>query len=178
MLTGTLSELDASQYDRLRALVERLCDADGKLDLSEWIFTGLVLRQLDARFGRRRPSRPRYSRLSGLETEVSFVLSALAHAGSRDAEAVGKAFAKAAVELRLERGLLKAPEACTPRVLEASLDTLAQLQAVQKRRLLSACASAVTADTRVLTEEAELFRVIAVWLECPAPLLLPGQTLV
>jgi hypothetical protein len=177
VMTGTLSELDAPAYDRLRGLVRRLCDADGRLDLSEWIFTGLVLRQLDARFKRRRASRPRYARLSGLEAELSFVLSALAHAASLDRQVAEKAFAKAAVELRLDLALMKTPDACTPRALEASLDTLADLQAAQKRRVLAACAAAVMADRRVQTAEAELFRVVAIWLECPAPLLLPGQAL-
>jgi Zn-dependent protease with chaperone function len=177
LLTGTLSELDATAYERLRTLVGRLVDADGQVELTEWIFTGLVLRQLDARFGRRRPARPRYSRLSGLETEVAFVLSALAHAGNGESTAAERAFAKAAVELRLDRSLMKPHDACTPRALEAALGTLAELQAAQKRRVLAACAAAVASDRRVLTAEAELFRVVASWLECPAPLLLPGQML-
>jgi len=42
---------------------------------------------------------------------------------------------------------------------------------------LSACATAIALDGRVSASEAELFRVIAAWLDCPAPPLLPGQTL-
>ena len=108
----------------------------------------------------------------------SLVLSALAHAGSREPSAAKKAFDQVAVELRLDRAHLKAPDACTPRALEAALDTLAELRAVQKRRILAACAAAVAADRRVVTAEAELFRGVASWLDCPAPLLLPRQSLV
>jgi hypothetical protein len=178
VLTGTLGNLDSRVYDAFRRTVIQLAEADGELDLHEWILSGLVLRYLDGRFGRRRQARARYSRLSGLEREIACVLSVLAHSGSGDSEAARKAFGKAASELRLDAGHMTSPEGTGPRVLEAALATLAELVPQQKKRFLAACATAIAADGRVASREAELFCVIAIWLDCPAPPLLPDQRLV
>ena len=177
ILTGTLTGLEPRAYDALRALAARLAAADGAVDLSEWILTGLVLRQLDGHFGRRPAARAHYTRLSGLETETAYVLSALAHAAGSGERSAREAFAKAAAELGMDAGHLKPAASCTPRHLEAALATLAELVPLQKRRVLSVCAKVVVVDGRVSTAEAELFRVVANWLECPAPPLLPGQAL-
>src|SRR5690606_17755814 len=119
----------------------------------------------------------RYSRTSGLEGEISCVLSALAHAANEDGDAVRDAFRAAAIELQSDRLELQPPERCTPRVLEASLSELAGLVPQQKKKLLAACAASIAADAEVTAGEAELFRVVADWLEVPAPPLLPGQRL-
>ena len=81
------------------------------------------------------------------------------------------------LELRLESAKPLPVERCTPRLLEAALATLAELVPQQKKRLLAACAATIAQDAQVSLAEAELFRVVADWLECPAPPLLPGQRL-
>jgi hypothetical protein len=177
MLAGTLTELDAAEYEAFRVLAHRLVDLDGEVDLSEWILVSLLIRQLDGHFARRRGSRARYTRLSGLETEIAYVLSVLVHAAGAGEDGARHAFAKASAELRLAAGHLRPAAECSPRRVEAALEILAQLVPLQKRRLLSACAAAVAVDGQVSPSEAELFRVIAAWLDCPAPPLLPGQTI-
>lgn len=192
VLTGTLTQLDPARYASFRQLVQDLVQADARIDVVEWVQTGLLLRRLDLHFRRRKPSRPRFSRLSGLERELTFVLSALAHAAhgrtdvpeqassdalGEDRTTAGQAFARAASVLRLPALALWPDPEAAPRALEAALATLAELAPQQKKRVLAACAASVAGDQKVTAEEAELFRVIADWMECPAPPLLPGQRL-
>jgi hypothetical protein len=177
MLTGTLKSLGADGYAAFRALVHRLVEQDGQVDLSEWVLTGLLLHRLDATFRPKRPAQARYTKLAGLSHEVTFLLSALAHAANADPVNAGEAFDAAARELDFRGARPTAPERCTPRAIEASLSTLAELTPRLKKRLLSACAASIAADAAVVPAEAELFRVVADWLDCPAPPLLPGQRL-
>ena len=177
MAAGTLAGLEPDAYQTFRAAVHAVVEADQEISLGEWVLAGLLLRGLDRRFGRVRSARSRYSRLSGLEGEVRLLLSALAHAGHADEEAAGRAFSEAVLGLDLAALELLPRGHCAPRALEATLLMLAELVPEQKRRLLAACATSVAADREVTVDEAELFRVVADWLECPAPPLLPGQTL-
>jgi hypothetical protein len=177
MAAGTLAGLETDAYQTFRAAVHAVVGADHEIELGEWVLAGLLLRGLDRRFGRVRSARARYSRLSGLEGEVRLLLSALAYAGHADDEAAGRAFSEAVLGLDLAALELLPRGHCAPRALEATLLVLAELVPEQKRRLLAACAASVAADREVTVDEAELFRVVADWLECPAPPLLPGQTL-
>jgi hypothetical protein len=177
MVTGTLKGMTSAEYDAFRTLLYRLIEEDGRVDLAEWVAAGLMLHQLDAHFRPRRPPLARYSKLAGLSSEVTFLLSALAHAANADPSGAREAFDAAARELDFRGAQPMAPERCTPRALEASLGTLAELAPRLKKRLLSACAASIAADEAVTPLEAELFRVVADWLDCPAPPLLPGQRL-
>jgi hypothetical protein len=177
MIASTLRGLAPPDYESLRTLVHRLVEEDGRVDLAEWVASGLLLHQLDAHFRPRRPTVARYSKLTGLSQEVTFLLSALAHAANSDPARAREAFDAAARELDFRGAQPSAPERCTPRVLEASLATLAELAPRLKKRLLAACAASIAADEEVTPAEAELFRVVAHWLDCPAPPLLPGQRL-
>jgi hypothetical protein len=177
MVAGTLRSLAPSEYEAFRVLLYRLIEEDGRVDLAEWVLAGLLLHQLDAHFRPRRPALTRYSKLTGLSNEVTFLLSALAHAANQDPSRAREAFDAAARELDFRGALPSAQERLTPRALEASLGALAELAPRLKKRLLSACAASIAADEAVTPDEAELFRVVADWLDCPAPPLLPGQRL-
>jgi Zn-dependent protease with chaperone function len=177
VLVGTLKALPPERYQAFRSLVRQLVEEDGRMELSEWVLAGFLLHRLDGHFRARRPSRARYSRITGLSSEITFLLSALAHAANSDPTRARAAFDAAARELDFRGAQPADPERCTPRVVEASLTTLAELAPRLKKRLLSACAASIAADEEVTPAEAELFSVVADWLDCPAPPLLPGQRL-
>ena len=108
---------------------------------------------------------------------MGILLSVLAHAGHANREGARDAFGEARLQLEMTGVELLESEQILPRALEASLEKLAELVPEQKMRLLAACATSVTADHEVTTDEAELFRTVADWLECPAPPLVAGQRL-
>jgi hypothetical protein len=177
MVAGTLRGLDRDAYGSFRKLAHELVEEDGRVDLAEWVLAGLLLHRLDAHFTPKRTRPYRYSRFQGLSNELIHLLSALAHAANADPARARQAFDDAARALELRGAQPTPPDKCTPRVVEAALDTLSELAPRLKKRLLGACAASIAADETVTPAEAELFRVVADWLDCPAPPLLPGQKL-
>jgi Zn-dependent protease with chaperone function len=177
LIAATLKGMERERFELFRRIVMKLAMADGCFDLAEWALAGLLLHQLDQHFANEPPPRGRYNRLNGLEAELAFVLSALAHAvkaGGQDAE---RAFEAAAKEVGLDGLVLQPLDRCTPRALEGSLATLSQIAAPLKKTVLAACAASIASDKNVSELESELFYVVAGWLDIPAPPLLPGQAL-
>jgi hypothetical protein len=58
-------------------------------------------------------------------------------------------------------------------LFEAALEVLRYADGAVKKRVLEACAVAVTANDEVTVEEAELLRAVADSLDCPVPPLVP-----
>jgi Zn-dependent protease with chaperone function len=174
---AALGTLPPERYATFSRTVRDLVEGDRRVELTEWMLSRLLLRQLRARLEPVRPAKPRYRAVGAFADEASVLLSALAHAGHDDAAGAQRAFAAAAREVGLDGVSLRSPESCPPRALESALDTFALLFPEEKRRLVSACAASVAADDHVHPREAELFRVVSDWLGAPVPPLLPGQLL-
>lgn len=174
---AALATMDSERFATFGWTVRDLVEGDREVELSEWMISRLLLRQVRERVEPPRPTKPRYRSIGAFAEEATVLLSALAHAGHGDEAGAGEAFAAAAREVGLPASALRAPDACPPRALEAALETFALLVPGEKRRLISACAASVSADQRVLPREAELFRVVSDWLGAPVPPLLPGQLL-
>jgi hypothetical protein len=104
-------------------------------------------------------------------TEISVVLSAMAHASSADAVEAARAFAEGAAQLKLVDGMISLlSEADSGLVrLDAALDKLAGASGPIKQRVLMAAAHVVSADGVLLTQEAELLRAVAASLDVPVP---------
>ena len=104
-------------------------------------------------------------------SEISVVLSALAHASSDNAEEAQRAFAEGASQLKLvQASLAFLPDAQSGlEQLDAALDKLATASGPIKQRLLMAGAHVVGADGVVLVKEAELLRAVAAALDVPVP---------
>ncbi len=159
--------------DTVRGLVE----GDRVVELSEWVLSRLLLRQLRERMEPGPPAKARYRSIGAFGDEATVLLSALAYAGHDEDGGAERAFAAAASEAGLAPARPCGRAGCPPRALESALETFALLVPEEKRRLLSACAASVAADGRVTDREAELFRVVADWIGAPVPPLLPGQLL-
>jgi hypothetical protein len=174
---ATLGTLTPERHRVFADVVRDLVEGDRVVELSEWMLSRLVLRHLRERIQPSKPREATYKALAPFTTEATVLLSALAYAGADEQPAAERAF-RAAVD---EAGLLGmnpcGRDGCPPRALEAALETFALLVPEEKRKLISACATSITADGRVTEREAELFRVVADWLGVPVPPLLPGQLL-
>jgi hypothetical protein len=175
--SAALGTLPPERFGVFSRTVRDLVEGDRRVDLSEWMLSRLLLRQLHGRLEPAKPSKPRYRAVGAFADEAAVLLSALAHAGHEDPAGAERAFAAATREVGLTGARLRPPEGCPPRALEGALETFALLFPDEKRRLVSACAASVAADQRVLPREAELFRVVSDWLGAPVPPLLPGQLL-
>ena len=176
----SLRALDAERGEALSRVVGPLTRADGKVHAFDFALYHLLRRALpggpdaatSARVG---PG------LSRRHREAETLLSAVAWAGSSDAERVEASFlagagalgpgAAAAVALQPSAGL------DLERVDEA-LGRLETLPPKDRRTLLQALERTVMADGEVIAEEHELLRAVAEALDVPMPpLVLPDATL-
>jgi len=178
MLIPALRQLSPPQYDVFTANVTALIAADRKIDLFEWTLQRILLQHLAPGFEKVKAPRVRYASVDRVAGQCQVVLSALARAGGRSEPQAVEAFACGADALGVSGLALLTRERCGLAPLDEALFALSALAPLEKKRLLRACAVAVSADRRVTVSEGELLRAIADSLGCPMPPLLPGQSLV
>jgi Zn-dependent protease with chaperone function len=108
---------------------------------------------------------------NAVTSEISLVLSVLAHASTADAALAAQAFAAGAAQLKLIKTQLTFVPAAsaTLAALDQALDKLATASLPIKQRTLVAASHVVIADGQLLVAEAELLRAIAVALDLPMP---------
>jgi Zn-dependent protease with chaperone function/uncharacterized tellurite resistance protein B-like protein len=170
-----LRALSDSQYQQFRKAVAALVEADGEIDLFEYVLQRVVLRHLEPHFAEVRMPTVQYYAAKPLAPDCSVLLSALAHCGHDDPAQIQKAFAFGAERLsyHAQAPLSLLPhDQCDLAQIDASLDRLAAAVPQIRKNVLVACADTVAADGVIREEEAELLRAIADSLECPIPPLL------
>jgi Zn-dependent protease with chaperone function len=167
-----LRQLSPAQYEQFSKATEALIEADGEIDLFEYVLQKIVLRHLDTQFNGARKMVVQYYVLTPLVPECSVLLSALAHVGSDDAVQCEAAFQQGAKVLS---SFAQAPlvyvasDQCDLPQVDAALNRLNQAAPQIKKNILNACSQVVAADGVIQEMEAELLRAIADALDCPMP---------
>ncbi len=111
-----------------------------------------------------------YYSFNPLVAEIAVVLSILAHASVFDSSLASAAFAAGAAQIKLiESRLRLLPPATDFAALDAALDKLAAASLPIKQRVLIAATHVVTADGRILIQEAELLRALSATFDIPLP---------
>jgi Zn-dependent protease with chaperone function/uncharacterized tellurite resistance protein B-like protein len=168
-----LRQLDPSAAARLLDTLDALIRADGHVSVREFALQRIVSRTLGL------ASNPRDAvhvlAPNQVAPELSLALSAAARIEAADDSAARQAFARAAVEFNgLQPPLAyRAAGASTWDELDEALEHLAHTPAPFRKRILGAFATALTADSRLGSAEADLLRAFAAALDCPLPPLLP-----
>jgi hypothetical protein len=166
--------LDRRETAVFRTLVDALVEADGRLDLFEFIAQRLIALRLAPR-GKGTKSRSRSVgnlSLDNVAGDAAVLLGALAHAGSPDdPEAAGRAFQVGARALGVPVPSARAGSQGGGDVatLGHALDRLEAARYPAKEKVLDAAAHCVMADGKVTIEEADLLRLVAISLDCPLP---------
>ena len=165
---GPLKDLSPEQYERFRDNIHALAAADNRLSLFEWTLQKVVSHVLDPHFGIKRKRRT-----SGRPApeDVSTVLSALAHAGSRDKELIQSAFERGVEATGLPPLELQPWDRTIFSRLNHSLDALGRLPGKSKAKLIRGLAETASADGTITSREINLLRAIATTLDCPMPLI-------
>lgn len=166
-----LRDLPPTVLDVFTGTLDELVHADASVSTFEFALQKLLLRSLASG---RQPGAVAVTQIysfNAVVTEISVVLSALAHASSDDATQAARAFAAGARQLKLLEGRLAllGREASDFATLDAALDKLAAASGPIKQRLLVASAEVVSADGVILIAEAELLRAVAATLDVPMP---------
>ncbi|MDH5527807.1 MAG: M48 family metallopeptidase [Nitrospirota bacterium] len=170
-----LHRLSPRQYKMFRGNLRALITMDHQVFLFEWVLMKTVLHHLAPRFERvEHPSGSRTVSTRKMSRQVSVVLSMLAWADGAKGRNAEAHFA-AGRDFLSESSLRLIPQKeLTFGELDRSLDQLASVRPLFKRRLLHAFAATIHADGTVSTAEGELLRVIADAMGCPMPPLAAG----
>jgi uncharacterized tellurite resistance protein B-like protein len=174
-----LRHLSPAQFEQFRAAVQKLVEADGEIDLFEYVLQKIVLRHIEPYFLQARKPVIQYYALKPLTRDCAIVLSALAYLGQDEPGKIQYAFQQGAQLLgyaaQVELQLL--PEtACELAQVDEALNRLCQAVPQIKKNVLNACAQTVAADGVIQEMEAELLRAIADTLDCPMPPFIPAQS--
>jgi Zn-dependent protease with chaperone function/uncharacterized tellurite resistance protein B-like protein len=167
-----LRQLSPTQYQQFSKAIQALIEADGEIDLFEYVLQKIVLRHLDTQFNGARKQVVQYYALKPLAPDCSVLLSALAHVSSDDPTKCEAAFQSGArsLEAYAQSPLVYvASEQCDLSQVDAALNRLNQAVAQIKKSVLNACVQVVAADGVIQEMEAELLRAIADALDCPMP---------
>jgi hypothetical protein len=147
-----------------------LTAADERIDLFEYAFLRMMVRRLDAAFGRGRKSGALITRLTDVRRECEALLGGLARFGQTDEAGARQAFTPALEKLFPGTpALLPAVDQCTLKNVDESLARLADLRPSLKEAVLDACGLCAAHDGTVTVEEADLLRAVADSLDCPVP---------
>ncbi len=151
-------------------ILDDLVLADGRVSTFEFALQKLLTRTLA--LGRTPTSGvvQIYS-FNAVASEISIVLSAVAHAAGNSGLTPADAFAAGAEELKLLQGRLRLlpTDQCDVVKLDTALEKLATASGPIKQRTLLAAAYVAGADGQLLVAESELVRAISAALDCPMP---------
>jgi Zn-dependent protease with chaperone function len=167
-----LRQLSPAQYQQFGQAIRALIEADGEIDLFEYVLQKIVLRHLDSQFNGARKVVLQYYALRPLASDCSVLLSALAHVGSDDAAQCEAAFRQGANNLSYYAQaplVYVASDQCDLPQVDTALERLNQAVLQIKKNVLNACVQVVAADGVIQEMEAELLRAVADALDCPMP---------
>lgn len=151
------------QYQIFKQNLSALTKADKQVSLLEWCLYRSITHSFEEK------TIPSNKKLNNLGGAVTRVVAALCYAGDvDDTECVYDAVEKNLPELKITR---QNGAKITFKELDMALNQLSRLKPLDKPRFLKAMAAAISADNKVTSKEAELFRAIADTLNCPAPIL-------
>ncbi len=176
---SALRQMSPAQYDAFRTTVQEVIEADGKLQVFEFVIQRMVLRHLDRIYRKRPLPKVTITRIEQAVDELGIVLGALAYAGSDDEAGLQRQFAEAVNSFhnpRLSRVPLPQGRMGLSD-LDRALSTLSQSSPEIKRQMIEACRVSVEIDGWIRIREAELFRGIANALDIPVNLMLPGRVI-
>lgn len=171
LCTPALRTLDPTALDRFVTTLDELVHSDSEVSTFEFVLQKVLTRHLDLA---RPPSQAvQFESFYAVAGDISVVLSALARVGSTVEPEVAAAFLAGAAQLPIIAHLLNLRPAApsTYAELDSALDRLAVSSLPIKKRLLTAVAHTIGRDGTVTVEEGELYRAIAISIDCPAPLL-------
>ncbi|MGL4512299.1 MAG: M48 family metalloprotease [Lacipirellulaceae bacterium] len=172
-----LAGMTPRQYQKFTRSFQALVLADEKIGLFEWALAQILLRHLRPKFEAVRERRVELRTLGQLAEPLATLLSTLAHAGQRGADAE-RAFKAAAARLEGVSLRLRPDSACGLDPLREALEVLSKTTEVVRGNVIDAAAAAICVDRQVTVVEAELLRGISDLLDCPMPPLLAGQKIV
>ena len=164
----TLKTLPSADSQSLIQQLEQLTQADGETSLFEWLLMRVVRHQMDS------SSLPMMARkLEAVTAELQLLGSAVAHFTATQSNPAESFFVHYWQTLGLAaQPLLPKPSFAS---LDEVLNTLQRSAPGVRLQLVRAICAAMEQDGEITDNEFELFRTLAVCLDCPIPPPQPGK---
>jgi Zn-dependent protease with chaperone function len=173
----SLRRLSPAQYQVFMEQVRAFIRADRQIDLFEFTLTHILERHLGPTFETKRAPTAQFYALPALRKECAVLLSAVAHAGHKDALTAGRAFSEGAKELSGVQLDFVARDGAGLVGVRDALEKTARIAPKLKQELMRALIATVAYDGKVTAGEGEVLRAISDALGLPMPPFLPGQEL-
>ncbi|MFA7347736.1 MAG: M48 family metallopeptidase [Desulfurivibrionaceae bacterium] len=166
-----LKSLSPSQYGAFKRAVDRLMQADGRIDLFEYALRYVLFRHLEPRFHPPATTLTPSRSLAQISDEISCVLSLLSRLGHGDEDLAQKSLMQAVRVFGKERKLFgyRPASECSFKGFDTALKIIAKGTIDTRQQVLAAALDCITYDEKITLREAELFRAMAEALNCPVP---------
>ncbi len=166
-----LKAMSPRQYQRFRANIRLLIDADQQCDLFEWCMLSLLNHYLEAEFA------PSETVVAATPSEATIgagfqvVLSALVYYGETEEAKRAAAFGRGCNTAGLYTLSLLSPEQLSLPAFMRAVDRLARAKPLLKNRMLRGLIKGALVDQHLSTTEREMLQAIAAAMDCPLPTL-------
>lgn len=161
-----LKSLSQGQYLQLRKLMVALIQADGRVELLEWVIFELVRQHGDRHFSLQRERRLKYKTPTSVSKLFGLVLSRLVYVSTAE-DQQQKAFDRACNAAGLYNSSLLPLAQCSGASFTRAVHELSRCYPLLKPRLIKALILAVHADQQLDAQERALVTVIALIWDCP-----------
>tara|TARA_R110001592_G_scaffold7032_2_gene39464 strand:+ start:31203 stop:33407 length:2205 start_codon:yes stop_codon:yes gene_type:complete len=170
----SLKLMSLKQHQTHRRLLLKLIQADGQVDILEWLLFQLVKQHLDRHFGLSRPLKAKYKNMHSLAAFFEIVLSRVVHYGFEDkAEDVVDeqdmrlAFLRAC-DISEVKGLkFLTLEDCHGKGFSQAVHHLSLAYPLLKPRIIKGLLAAIHFDEEITDKERYVITAIAVVMDCP-----------
>jgi Zn-dependent protease with chaperone function len=168
---NSLRTLNEAEFSFFIATLKSLIEADGIVDLFEFMVLRMVRTRLEARFSKNNtPGRTITNIDTVLALDCAGVFSALSWESAGAFPVAAESNFKCAAALFPNTRLEFLPrEQCTMALLDASLDRMNRLSPPLKKQVLAACVAIAETDGVITLSEAEFLRAVSDSLSCPMP---------
>jgi len=167
LLMPSLKCLSKTQYLQVRNLMSRLIQADGRVDLMEWVLFELIRQHGDRHFALAREMSLKFKTPISAQGYYSLVLSRLIHLSTTGAELQQKAFDRASNIAGMYSANLLSVDKCTSAAFTRAVHELTRSYPLLKPRLIKGLIHAAHSDGKLHDHERALINTIALIWDCP-----------
>lgn len=174
LLVSTLKNMSSNQYKIEKALLIKLIQVDGQVDVFEWLIFQLIKQHLDRHFGISKPVKAKYKTLKSLAPLFEIVLSRVVHYGFEDmpdAEVDQQdkrlVFIRASDVAGLTTMNLLDLSQCSGKNFSQAVHKLSLAYPLLKPRIIKGLLAAIHFDQDITDKERYVITAIAAVMDCP-----------